>query len=45
VEIQYSEEDLPQHTSQPSIDEPRSDEPVEQATVQPPQQAARKSAR
>jgi hypothetical protein len=37
VEIQYSEEDLPQHTSQPSIDEPRSDEPVEQAAVQPPQ--------
>jgi hypothetical protein len=29
VEIQYSEEDLPQHTSQPSIDEPRSDEPIE----------------
>jgi hypothetical protein len=40
VEIQYSEEDLPQHTSQPSIDEPRSDEPVEQAAMQPPQQAA-----
>jgi len=37
VEIHYSEEDLPQHTSQPSIDEPRSDEPVEQAAVQPPQ--------
>jgi len=33
VKIQYSEEDLPQHTSQPSIDEPRSDEPVEQAVV------------
>jgi hypothetical protein len=45
VEIQYSEEDLPQHTSQPAIDEPRSDELVEQAAVQQPQQAARKSAR
>jgi hypothetical protein len=45
VEIQYSKEDLPQHTSQPSIDEPQSDEPVEQAVVQPPQQAVRKSAR
>jgi hypothetical protein len=44
VEIQYSEEDMPQHTSQHSIDEPRSDEPVEQAVVQPPQQVARKSA-
>jgi hypothetical protein len=45
VEIQYSEEDLPQHTSQPSINEPRSDELVEQAAVQQPHQAARKSTR
>jgi len=40
VEIQYSEEDLPQ----PSIDEPRSDEPIELAAMQPPQQATRTSA-
>jgi hypothetical protein len=33
VKIQYSKEDFLQHTSQPSIDEPRSDEPVEQAVV------------